>query len=266
MSLVIGTNPAALLAAHHTRTTATGMQTAMERLASGSRINSASDDAAGVSISAQLEAQARGLEMAMKNAQHSKAAFEVADGALVEIENMLQRVRELAVQKASGTYSAADNTAIDAEIDALDGEISAIVTGTEFNGATPFVGAPDLGAANKDGTATAMTLTAVTTAVTTLSSAEVTGDAAGVTAVDAAITEITGLRGNIGAFINQLDYRINNFSNIAANTSAAGSAIRDTDYAAESANLAKFQILQQAGTAMLAQANASQQSVLALLQ
>ena len=267
MALSIGTNPAALMAAHYTRTTQSGMQTAMERLASGSRINSASDDSAGVSIAAQLEAQSRGTEQAMRNAQSSKAAYTVADGALVEVENMLQRIRELSVQKASGTYSADDITAIDAEIDALDGEIGTIVSGTEFNGQTPFVGGTDFGPANKDGTAATMAITAITTAVTAVDATTLgTAGAAAVTAVDAAITEVSGARGEIGAFINQLDYRINNFSSIAASTEAAKAAISDTDYATESANLAKFQILQQASTAMLAQANASQQSVLALLQ
>ena len=257
MGLVIGSNPAALMAAHYTRSTATGMQTAMERLASGSRINSASDDAAGVSIAAQLEAQARGLDMAMKNAQHSKAAMELSDSSLVEVENMLQRMRELLVQRDSGTYSADDENAINAELDALGDEIDDIDTNTEFNG-TAIMGA-NFGPADKDGSVTAMTITALTAAVGL-------DNTNSVTEIDAAITEVTDLRGDIGAFVNQLEYRVNNYSSIAANTSAARSTIADTDYAKESADLAKFQILQQAGTAMLAQANASQQSVLALLQ
>ena len=257
MSLVIGTNTAALQAAHHTRTTVNSMQTAMERLSSGSRLNSAADDSAGVSIAAQLEAQVRGLDMAMRNAQHSKAAMEVSDGALIEIENMLQRMRELAVQKESGTYSTDDTNAIDSELDALGGEIDDIDTDTEFNG-TAIMGA-DFGPADKDGTATAMSITA-------LASATGLNNGSDVDAIDTAILEVTGLRGEIGAFVNQLDFRINNYSNVSANTAAALSAVADTDFAKESADLAKFQILQQAGTAMLAQANASQQSVLALLQ
>lgn len=258
MSLVINTNAAALLAAHHTRTTVSGMQNAMERLASGSRINSAADDAAGVSIAAKLESQVRGLDMAMRNASDSKAAMVVADGALVEVENMLQRLRELSVQKASGTYNTNDDNAINAEMDALIDEINDINNNTEFNDQS-YTGT-NFGPADKDGTAATMTITALTTAVTGLTNASLAG------AIDNGITEITSRRGDIGGFINQLDYRINNYSNISANTSAARSSIADTDYAAESANLAKFQIMQQAGTAMLAQANASQQSVLALLQ
>ena len=259
MSLVIGTNSAALMAAHHSRTTVSGMQSAMERLASGSRLNSASDDAAGVSIAAQLTAQVRGLDMALRNAEHSKAALEVADGALIEIENMAQRMRELAVQKASGTYSSDDDAAIDAEMTALAAEIVDIDNNTEFNGFTVFSGTFTLGPADKDGSTTTMTPDA-------LSSVVGLTNGSAVSAIDTAITEVTTLRGSLGADINTLDYRINNYSNISANTASALSAIQDADYAAESANLAKFQILQQAGTAMLAQANASQQSVLALLQ
>ena len=195
--------------------------------------------------------------MAMRNAQHSKAAMEVSDGALIEIENMLQRMRELNVQKASGTYSDEDIAAIDAELIALGLEINDIDTNTEFNGEAIMGGT--FGPADKDGTATTMTITALANAV------DLDNDSA-LADIEAGITEVTGLRGEIGAFINQLDYRINNYSNISANTAAAKSTIADTDFAAESANLAKFQILQQAGTAMLAQANASQQSVLALLQ
>ncbi len=258
MSLVINTNAAALKAAHHTRTTVNGMDQAMERLASGSRLNSSSDDSAGVSIAAKLESQVRGLDMAMKNATHAKAALEVSDGALIEVENMLQRMRELAVQKASGTYSSDDTAAIDAEMTALASEISDIATNTEFNGTT--TDNANFAPADKDGSAYDMTITALGTGVTGVASTTTVG------ALDTAITQVTTVRGEIGAYINQMEYRVNNYSNISANTAGARSSIADTDFAAESANLAKFQILQQAGTAMLAQANASQQSVLALLQ
>lgn len=258
MSLVIGTNAASLKAAHYARSTVSGMDQAMERLASGSRLNSASDDSAGVSIAAKLESQVRGLDMAMKNATHAKAALEVADGAFIEVENMLQRMRELAVQKASGTYSANDITAIEAELTALEEEIGDIATDTQFNGSA--VDGANFAPADRDGVTYDMTITALGSSVTAVTKDTTVG------ALDTAITQVTTVRGEIGAHINQMEYRINNYSNISANTEASLSTIRDTDYAAESANLAKFQILQQAGTAMLAQANASQQSVLALLQ
>ena len=257
--MVINTNVPALQAAHHTRLTRDGMETAMERLASGKRINSAADDAAGVSIAAQLTAQIRGLNMAIRNAEDSMSAFKVAEGALIEVENMLQRMRELTVQKESGTYSTDDTNAIDAELDALGGEIDDIIDNTEFNsiGIDNF----DFGPADKDSTATSMSVPDLAG-----------GSAYGLTnandtdAIDTAILAITDARGDIGAFINRLEYRVNNYSNISANTAAARSRIEDADFAAESANLAKFQVLQQAGTAMLAQANAASQNVLRLLQ
>lgn len=259
MSLVINTNVPALTAAHHSRLTRDGMETAMERLASGKRINGAADDAAGVSIAAQLTAQIRGLDMAIRNAEDSKSALQVAEGALIEVENMVQRMRELRVQKDSGTYSLDDTNAIDAEMDALGTEIDLVFANTEFN--SIVVDNRDFGPADQDGDTTAM-------AVPDLAG----GDAAGLSndndvgELDTAIIAITDARGDIGAFINQLEYRVNNYSNISANTSAARSRIVDADFAAESANLAKFQVLQQAGTAMLAQANAAGQNVLRLLQ
>lgn len=261
MSLVINTNMPAITAAHHSRLTRDGMETAMERLASGKRVNGAADDAAGISIAAKLESQVRGLNMAIRNAEDSMSAYKVAEGAYIEIENMLQRVRELSVQKASGTYSTNDTNAIDAEIDALVEEITEIDNNTEFNDIAVGAAGTDFSPADKDGAdpTTAMTITAIADAIA-LTNASDPGT------VDTAITEITTIRGEIGAYINRLEYRINNYSNISANTSAAKSRIIDADFAAESANLAKFQVLQQAGTAMLAQANAATQNVLRLLQ
>ena len=255
MSLVINTNVPALTAAHHSRLTRDGMETAMERLASGKRLNSAADDAAGISIAAKLTSQIRGLNMAIRNAEDAMAANQVAEGALVEVENMLQRMRELAVQKASGTYSTADETAIDAEMDQLGAEITKIEADTEFND-IGVMGA-NYAPADKDAGVTDMTITALST---TVSSSSTVGG------LDTAITAVTERRGDIGAFINRLEYRVNNYSNISANTAAAKSRIEDADFAAESANLAKFQVLQQAGTAMLAQANTAPQTVLRLIQ
>ena len=255
MSLVINTNISALTAAHHSRLTRDGMETAMERLASGKRLNSAADDAAGISIAAKLTSQIRGLNMAIRNAEDAMAGNKVAEGALIEIENMLQRMRELAVQKASGTYSTADVAAIDAEMDQLGAEITLIQDNTEFND----IGIMDanFAPADKDANITDMTVTDL--AMTVSSSSTVGG-------LDTAITSVTDLRGDVGAYINRLEYRVNNYSNISANTAAARSRIEDADFAAESANLAKYQVLQQAGTAMLAQANAAGQTVLRLIQ
>lgn len=259
MSIVINTNTPALKAAHHVRTTVDGMNTAMERLSSGKRINSSADDAAGVSIAAKLTSQIRGLNMAIRNAEDAMSAYKVAEGAYIEVENMLQRIRELAVQKASGTYSGDDDNAINAEMDALVAEINDINNNTEFNDINIGSGPADFAPADKDGGNTSMAVDDITLSIALTNGSSV-GD------IDNAITEITSNRGTLGAYVNRLEYRVNNYSNISANTAAARSRIEDADFAAESANLAKFQVLQQAGTAMLAQANAAQQTVLRLIQ
>lgn len=255
MSVTIGTNVASLLAAHHLRVNRSGLDNAMQQLASGSRINSASDDAAGAGLAASLEAQARGVDQAAKNVGLGISQAQVADSALVEIQNMAIRIRELAVQKAStGTYTTTDISNIDLEIAWLNTEISNIYVNTSFNG-TAVSGAGGTFAVTGDGDTIALTFpTFITTAGTTVSS------------VDTALNSIATARGTLGAYINRLDYSLNNLSNTAANTYGALSAVRDTDYSSASAAVAKGQILAQAGAAVLAQANASQQYVLTLLQ
>lgn len=255
MSIVIGTNAPALLAAHHMRSSRGELETAMERLASGSRINSADDDSAGAGIASRLMAQMRGTDQAMRNAQAGIAVAQVAEAAMVEVENMTQRIRELAVQKAStGTYSDTDITNITNEITALNSEISDIATNTKFNN-TAVSSGTGVFAIRFDGSTATMALPAfITTAGST------------VTTADAALNSIATARGSLGAIINRLEYTVNNLSSVSANTAAAYSKIMDTDYAAESAAVAKGQVLQQAGAAMLAQANASPQYVLTLLQ
>jgi len=255
MAIVIGTNLPSIMASHHMRTTRDGLETAMERLASGSRINSAADDAAGSGIASRLEAQIRGTDMARRNAQDAISIAQVAEGALVEVENMAQRIRELAVQKAStGTYNTTDIANINAEITHLNSEISAIASNTKFNNFAVSAAGGTFASAF-DGTTTTLAFpTFLTTAGTTVS------------AVDTAINSIATARGTLGAYINRLEYTVNNLSNVSANTAAAHSRIMDTDYAAESAAVAKGNVLQQAGAAMLAQANAAPQYVLSLLQ
>jgi flagellin len=264
MAIVINTNIASQMAAHHMRTTRDGLETAMERLASGKRINSADDDAAGAAIAARLMAQVRGTKMAMRNAQDGISAAQVAESALIEVENMLQRIRELAVQKAqgpsssTGTYQATDVTNIQSEITQLMSEIGDIATNTKFNNTA--VSSMALNPAIRwDGTTEAMALPAFI-AEAALSSASSATD------VDTVINSVAAARGSLGAFINRLEYTVNNLSNVSANTQAAYSRIMDADYAAESAEVAKGTVLQQAGAAMLAQANASTQYVLSLLQ
>ena len=246
MSVSIGTNVASLLAAHHLRKNAVELKSAMQRLASGSRINSAGDDAAGVGVASSLKAQAKSLDQAMKSGQMGIAKAQVADAALVEVENMVVRIRELAVQKAStGAYTTTQIANIEAEITALNAEISSIATNTKFNGSAVSAGG---------GTAVFTMPTFFTDAGSTISSA------------DASIGSVATFRGSLGAMINRLQYSVNAISNTAANNYAAAGIVMDTDYAEASAAVAKGQILQQAGAAILAQANASNQYVLTVLQ
>jgi len=252
MAIVVNSNIPSLMAAHHVRKTRDGLETAMERLSSGRRINSADDDAAGAGIAARVLGEKMATDMAMRNAADVISMAQIGEAATVEIENMALRVKELAVQKASNTYKAADQTLIGTEITALLAEIDRIETDTQWNGsAIPATVSTVISTA---GGATTVTLDTI--AVTT---------GATVTAADTMLGEIATIRGNFGAAINRMEYTINNLSNISANLSAAHSRLMDADYAAESAAVAKGQVLQQAGAAMLAQANASTQYVLQIL-
>lgn len=259
MAVVIGTNSAALLAAHHLNVNRSSLDQAMTRLASGQRINSAADDAGSIGVAASLLANIKGADMAKQNANAAMAAVQVADGALVEVENMLQRIRELAVQKAStGTYSDTDITNMQSEITQLMSEIGAIATNTKFNG-TAVSSLAVTPAIRQNGATSTMVLPAFIAEAALDSSSNATN-------VDTVINSVAAARGSLGAFINRLESTVNNLSSISANTSAAYSRIMDTDYAAETAAVARGQVLQQAGAAVLSQANASQQYVLTLLQ
>lgn len=231
----------------------------MTRLASGKRINSAQDDAGSLGVAASLLANIKGADMAKQNANAAIAAVQVADGALVEVEVMMQRIRELAVQKAStGTYSTTDITNMESEITQLLAEVVDIKSNTKFNGTE--VSALALNPAiRQNGATEAMALPAF------LAGTEIDKDSAA-TDVDTLINSVAAARGSLGAFLNRLTSTVNNLSSISANTSAAYSRVMDTDYAKETAEVARGQVLQQAGAAVLAQANASQQYVLTLLQ
>ena len=384
MSMVIGTNVASLTAQRHLTNSRNDMQTSMERLSSGNRINSAMDDAAGLTIAHSMESKISGLNQGVRNANDAISLIGVAEGALEEISSMLNRMKEISTQAASDTYIAADRTAMNAEFIALRDEIESISNRTDFNG-TAVIGSTtaltiqvgdangdtvtltpqDMGKASIGGGADAVTLfsTLSTTTAAGASAAEVTvhtfgatltdtktlvldiegqtltqlwdtsdavtltkmaaqiqalgtvatavagdgsdaaktiititaqtdGDtltqaqmrevtpggnigsttittqaaaATAITNVAAAIVNVDSYRATLGAVANQLEHVVSNVMSRSEHTSAALSRIQDTDYAVESANLAKSQVLQQAGTAMLAQANASGQSVLSLL-
>ena len=293
---VINTNTAATLTANALTKNERAMSQTMERLSTGSRINSASDDAAGLAISSKMTSQINGLNMAVRNANDGISMVQTADGALVEVSNMLQRMRELAVQAASGTNTATDRDSLDLEFEALTDEIDRIGETTQWNGTlildgslgaiTFQVGAnasqtigTQFGSIDTDtGEGAAFGLF---NGLDTVGLGNGTDDAAGalnveslqsaslataaITRVDNAIANLNEHRASLGAVINRLEYAADNLANVSQNASASRSRILDADYAAETTELARTQIIQQAGTAMLSQANQQAQSVLALL-
>jgi len=277
---VIASNISALRAATAS-TAATQMQsTSMERLSTGKRINSSKDDAAGLAIVTSMTAQIKGMNQGIRNSNDGISLAQTAEGALSEVSNMLQRMRELQVQKDNGTYSTNDKTNLKAEQDALATQITKVLANTEFNGIKLFDGSTAaVPAAGTDGTVSIQTgANAVDTATVTLArltDAAAITNVAGATAVnatadlakyDAALKAVSTSRAGLGAAQNQLQSSINNLTSNATNLSEARSRIEDADFSAESTALAKASILSQASTAMLSQANQSQQGVLKLLQ
>ncbi len=320
---VINTNVSATLASNAINRNDRAMTTSMERLSTGLRINSASDDAAGLAISARMRSQVDGLEQASRNANDGISMIQVAEGAVSEISNILGRMKELAVQSASGTYSATDRTAMNLEFQQLIAEVDRIAKNTTWNGMTildgggtfTHTGAAAESIALQVGAGSGQTMSVdfkswvpgvAWAAEDTVVLANAAGDndstnaktaygdailaydagaddandgdeayidittAANATAViaqmDKAITAAAAERATYGAYINRLEHASDNLLNVAQNTDSSRSQIEDADYAAETSELARTQIIAQASTAMLAQANQSKQSVLALLQ
>jgi len=264
---VINTNTAALRAQNGSRVANQALQTAMERLSTGKRINSAKDDAAGLAIANSMTSQIRGMGQAIRNANDGISFAQTADGALNEVTNMLQRIRELAVQSASGTYSDDDRANLQSEVDQLGDQIDAIISDTTFNGVTVF-GSSDVTVDIQTGYGSAdqTTLTVTGLDVSAASGADISsGDAGVLDDVDDALKAVATTRASLGAGQSRLESIVNNLSSQVANLSDARSRIEDADFSAETTNLAKAQILAQASTAMLAQANQSQQGVLQLL-
>ena len=267
--LNINTNYGAAFAAKAAKNSSASLNTAFERLSSGSRINFAKDDAAGQGIATRLTAEVKGLEMASRNAADAQAMVDTADGAYQEVSNMLLRMREMAVQAVNGTLSDADRTALNTEMTALEAEITKIADNTEFAGidlGTSKAITFQIGAGKNE--TIEHTFKDFDSANLSLISSVATATAAAntISVVDAAISLVSTRRGELGALSNRLSSTIANLDNIAVNLSSAKGRIQDTDFATETSNLAKSQIMQQAATAMLAQANASKQTVLALIQ
>lgn len=269
---VIGTNIGSLRASNASTAANMNLQQSIERLSTGKRINSAKDDAAGLAIASSMTSQIRGMNQAVRNANDGISMAQTAEGGLNEVTNMLQRVRELAVQSASGTYSDDDRTNLQAEVTELTGQITSILTNSKFNNVNLFDGSAG------DGGDVSIQVGANASDTVTLSLAEIdlddavaldisdAGDASdALDTLDTALTTVNTARATLGASQNRLQSVVNNLTQNVTNLTDARSRIEDADFSAETTNLAKAQILSQASTAMLAQANQSQQSVLSLL-
>ena len=297
---VINTNVAATITANALTKNERAMSQAMERLSTGQRINNAGDDAAGLAISSRMTTYINGLDMAARNANDAISMIQTADGALIEVTSMLQRMRELVIQAASGTMSTTDVTALNVEFEALRDQIQEVAKNTEWNGTKILdgtVGSSSVvsfhvgaGASqtvsvtfndlNTNSGTDSNTLAANATGLLVgLGTAGVGNGSAGtgdlidqsvnstsiLTYIDNGITNINTQRATFGAAINRLEYAADNLKNVSQNTLASRSRVLDADYAAETTELARTQIIQQAATAMLSQANQQAQSVLALL-
>jgi flagellin len=285
MPAIINTNINSLNAQRNTSSAQLSLSTSMQRLSSGLRVNSAKDDSAGLAIAERMQAQVRGMNVAVRNANDGISLAQTAEGAMGKVSDSLQRMRELAVQSRNATNTSADKTSLDKEFGELAKEIQRVLGGTTFNGRTILAGA-DAGTQTFQvgaNTSTNDVVDVVTTDMTAntdikavagddntgANRAVITGDTAALKTVidniDKAINTVNGERATLGASQNRFDAVISNLQVSVENQSAARSRIMDADYASETASLSRAQILQQAGNAMIAQANQMPQQVLSLL-
>lgn len=287
---VINTNISAIRAANASIAADKMLGTAMERLSTGKRINSAKDDAAGLAITTSMTSQIRGMSQGIRNANDGISMAQTAEGALSEVTNMLHRIRELAVQASNDTYSDADRDRLQTEVDQLKEQIAGVLDNTEFNGNRLFDGSvgDDTGTVtiqtganatdtvvlnfkkiNDTGTAIEKIVADGTVGqgldLKSLNSDPANPDDNSLAILDEALSEISTFRANLGASQNRLESAISNQTNNVANLSDARSRIEDADYSVETTQMAKAQILSQASTAMIAQANQAQQNVMSLL-
>jgi len=293
MAQTINTNVMSLTAQRNLNSSQGSLMTSMQRLSSGLRVNSAKDDAAGLAIAERMNTQVRGMNVAIRNANDGISLAQTAEGGLQEVSNMLQRMRELAVQSANGTNSANDRSNLDAEFQALNLEISRIAETTTFNGvsvlntsgATTGSGSAavtadssvvfQVGANTSSGGENTLSINlkkieglavgSATLASGTVNVSTVSGSNASIVAIDTMIGEITSARADFGSVQSRFESAINNLQIGVENQAAARGRIMDADFAVETANMTRAQILQQAGTAMVSQANSAPQSVLQLL-
>ena len=276
--LSINTNVGALQAARSSYSVNNSMETSMERLASGKRVNGAADDAAGLAIATRLNAEINGIHQGIRNAADAQSLLGVAEGALEQVHALLLRMRELAVQSANETNSSADRHHLQIEVDQLEAEIQRVVDDTTWAGITLLAGGFSTGATFQIGPRNTDTISISLSAIEPLSTVakgglSLSGDISAqdnamlyIVNIDNAISIISADRGKYGATMNRLDHALANLQNVATNLAVAKGRIMDADFAAESSNLARTQVLQQASMAMLAQANASKQNILTLFQ
>jgi flagellin len=267
MSLRIQTNIAAFDAERNLNMTSSRLQQSMARLSSGYRINSAADDAAGLAISEKLTAQIGGLQQANSNAQDGISLVQTAEGSLNEVHSMLQRVRELAVQYQNGTLSTDDRTAIQSEVNQLGSEIERIGNSSAFNGISLLSnsGTITFQVGANDGDSISVSTISLGASVASTVFSLTAGSTSDISEIDAAIDAVSAQRATFGAVQNRLEHTINNLSTYQENLTASESQIKDVDMASEMVEFTKDQILQQAGTSMLSQANQLPNSVLSLL-
>lgn len=270
----INTNVMSLNAQRNLAQSSMSLSTSMQRLSSGLRVNSAKDDSAGLAIAERMNAQVKGMNVAIRNANDAISLSQTAEGALGKVGDSLQRMRELAVQSANATNSSSDRTNLDAEFQQLNAEVTRVLTGTEFNGTSLLDTAATLtfqvGANNVSTDQIDIATGDLTagTGITAVTSGDITTAANALSAMDnldTAIDEITSARADFGAAQNRFESVIGNLQVASENQAASRGRIMDADFAVETANLSRGQILQQAGTAMVAQANQMPQGVLSLL-
>lgn len=285
MGSVINTNLLSLNAQRNTSTSQASLASAMQRLSSGLRVNSAKDDAAGLAISERMGAQVRGMNVAIRNANDGISMAQTAESAMQAITDNLQRMRELAVQAANGVYSSGDRASLDTEFQQLNQEIARVVSGTQFNGQNVLSVTSDFSFQVGAGTATTDSISVTsgqvglssgtfgTTSAGAISGASISGAgsagisnaSAAIASIDTALNELNTARANWGAVQNRFTSVVQTLQVASENANASRGRIMDADFAKETANMTRAQILQQAGTAMVAQANSMPNNVLSLL-
>jgi flagellin len=275
MPLSINTNIASMTAQRSFLNSNAALETSFERLSTGKRVNSAVDDAAGLAIGKDLESRVSGLNQAIRNVNDGISIIQIAEGALDEGTTLLQRMRDLAVQASSDGVSDTERVYLEAETDKLIAAFDDLATAAKWNGSTVFTATAFTFQTGADAGDTVSVTIGVGAANDFLDNANADADvnltdqsnsSTSITRIDEALADVASKRAQLGAEQAQLESTVRNLSNVAENTAAAAGRIMDTDYAAETANLTKAQILQQAATSILAQANAQPQAVLALLQ